>query len=349
MGSSSLEVVSLHFVKLGTHRCSARVLNGFWCRLSLALLLALVSSTAGQTGTRLSTYPSTDGPSPGPQTAGGGEPTRIIMAPQFPGFSDCPGGIVRAPEGASETRSDLLDKQGPQLPMVFSMSSFAVMGFSRGGWPVAIDYVLEQDSLLLVVIAPEGEMPLIYRLDGKKGHWVTKLQIPAAVGDQLRVSQYLVQTLDNSVGQVSPSHVHIHGIAAGHKAVGSIGIDQVSFAPGSIQLAQHQKAQFSYHSISDFDDTEVSFVRLAKSSSGEIVAAAVGSKPMGSIAQGHVKNGDWDGSIKAADIVKTFPPDLQQWLLVPHGQHVLEVRAWLRKNHGGDFVTALSDTIVAVQ
>jgi hypothetical protein len=158
-----------------------------------------------------------------------------------------------------------------------------------------------------------------------------------------------VQTLDNSVGQVGPSHVHIHGLAAGPKAVGSIGIDQVNFTPGSIQLAQHQKALFSYHSISDFDDTEVSFVRLAKSSTGEIVAAAVESKSMGSIAQNHVKNGDWDGSVKSADIVKTYPPDLQQWLLAPHGQHVLQVRAWLRKNHGGDFVTALSETIVAVQ
>jgi hypothetical protein len=222
------------------------------------------------------------------------------------------------------------------------------MGFSRGDWPVAIDYVLEQDSLLLVVISPEGEVPLIYRLEGKKGHWVSKLHIPPAVGKQLRVSEYLVQTLDDSVGQVSPSHVHIHGIAAGPRAVGSIGIDQVSFAPGSIKLAQHQKAQFSYHSISDFDDTEVSFVRLARSTDGEIVAAPVESKSMGSIAQNHVKTGDWDGTTKPGDLVKAMPK-LQGWLTAPNGQHVLQVRAWLRSDHGGDFVTALSDSIVNVE
>jgi hypothetical protein len=123
----------------------------------------------------------------------------------------------------------------------------------------------------------------------------------------------------------------------------------VTFAPGSIQLAQHQKAQYSFHSISDFKNTEVSFVRLAKSNSGEIIAASVGGKTMGSIAQNTSKNGDWDGSIAKAQIVKNYPPELQKWLLAPQGQHVLQVRAWLPGKEGGDWVTALSDAIVAVE
>lgn len=293
-----------------------------------------------------STYvraPSRDG-----QTTGMGEPTRVIVMPPFQGFSNCSFGSQATPMGSSESRAQLLDREGPQLPAVFGLSSLAVMGFSRGTWPVAIDYALEQDSLLLVVISPEGETPLIYRLEGKKGHWVSKLQIPASAGQELRVSQYLVQTLDDSVGQVKPSHIHIHGIAAGPKAVGSIGIDQVNFAPSSIHRG-HDKAQFTYHSISDFDDTEVSFVRLAKSAGGEILAAAVNKKSMGSIAQNHVKNGDWDGSIKTDDLVKNFSPELKQWLTAPTGQHILQVRAWRSRDHGGDFVTALSETIVAVE
>jgi hypothetical protein len=329
-----------------SHRHPTRISRNLLCSLLVTLLLAvsLAAQDITESSRRITTVPSRDQQTTG--KTGGVEPTRTITVPQFPVFSDCP---LSTPKGSSEARSDLLDKQGPQLTPLFSMSSFGVMGFSRGNWPVAIDYVLELDSLLLVVISPEGEKPLIYRLEGKKGHWVTKIQIPPEVGDQPRVSQYLVQTLGDSEGRVSPSHVHIHGIAAGPKAVGSIGIDQVNFTPGSIRLAQHQKAQFSYHSISDFDETEVSFVRLAKTNTGEIVAAAVGSKSMGSIAQNHVKNGDWDGSIKTGDIEKAFPSELQQWLLAPHGQHVLEVRAWLRKNHGGDFVTALSEDIVAVE
>jgi hypothetical protein len=331
-----------------SYRRSTSMPRNILCNLLITQLLTLSLAAQDITGRKqTSTSTSRDQQTTG--NTGGGEPTRIITAPQFSVFSDCSLGFGGTPRGSSEARSDLLDKQGPQLPPLFSMSSFAVMGFARGNWPVAIDYMLETDSLVLVVIAPEGEKPLIYRLEGKKGHWVTKIQIPSSVGDQLRVSQYLMQTLDDSVGQVSASHMHIHGIAAGPKAVGSIGIDEVNFAPGSIRPAQHQKAQFSYHSISDFDDTEVSFVRLAKSNTGEIVAAAVANKSMGSIAQNHFKNGDWDGSIKTGDIVKNFSPELQQWLLAPHGQHVLLVRAWLRKNHGGDFVSALSGTIVAVE
>ena len=349
MRSSSSEVDPVYSLKPKTRYPLAGILlDSLWWWAPIALLLALASQSVAQV-TGVYTNNSTHGTSTGGQSGGsGGEPTQIIVIPQGTSFSDCGPGFASPSKGESEARSDLLDKQGPQLPRLISMSSFAVMGFSRGGWPVAIDYFLEQESLLLVVIAREGETPLIYRLDGKKGHWVTKLQIPPGVGDQLKVSQYLVHTLDDRVGQISPSHVHIHGIAAGPRAVGSIGIDQVTFTPANIQLGQHQKAQFSYHSISDFDDTEVSFVRLAKSSTGEIVAAAVAGKSMGSIAQNHVKNGDWDGSIKA-DMVRTYPADLQQWLIVPHGQHILEVRAWLRKNHGGDFVTALSEAIVAVQ
>ncbi|HUI82966.1 MAG TPA: hypothetical protein VL240_02015 [Candidatus Binatia bacterium] len=263
-------------------------------------------------------------------------------------FGSCPFGGSNVP-GESERRAQLLDKQGPQVPPLYSMSTFSVMGFSKGNWPVVVDYTLEQDSLVLVVIAPEGQKPQMFRLDGKKGHWQTRLQLPQEIGNQLRVSQYLVQTLDNNVGAVSPSHMHINGIAAGPQAVGSIGIDQVTFAPATIQLAQHQKAQYSFHSLFDFKHTEVTFVRLAKSGNGEIIAAAVGEKSMGSIMQNERKNGDWDGSTKPPEVVKEYPPELQKWLLAPNGQHTLQVRAWYGIKEGGDWVTALSGNIVSVE
>jgi len=282
-----------------------------------------------------------------PQTPG--EPSRTVIFIPPPMDSGCPFGSMSRPEGASEARAEMLDKRGPQLPPIFSMSTFSIMGFSKGNWPVVIDYLLEQDSLLLVVVAPEGQKPQIFRLDGKKGHWQTKIQLPTEIGDEPRVSEYLVQTLDNNMGQVSPSHVHIHGIAAGNKAVGSIGIDQVSFSPASIRLDQHQRAQYSFHSTFDFKNTEVTFVRLARSSTGEIIAASVGSKSMGSVNQNARKNGEWDGSIKPPSTLKNYPPELQQWLKLPVGQHALQVRAWLGVKDGGDWVTALSETIVSVE
>lgn len=310
--------------------------------VSLFFSLSLTLPAAAQGDTRTTTTPSS---APSARS----EPRFIVEAPQVSVFSDCARSFAGTPEGASEARSDLLDKKGPQLGLLYSLSSLSVMGFSRGGWPVAIEYELEQDSLLLVIISPEGQRPLIYRLEGKKGHWLTKLQIPPAIGNDLRVSQYLVQTLNDGVGQLTPSHVHIYGIAAGPKAVGSIGIDHVNFTPGNIRVVQHEKAQFSYHSISDFDDTQVSFVRVAKTNTGEIVAGVVADKDMGSILQDHVKNGNWDGAVKTEDIRKNFPPQFQSWVLAPHGQHLLQVRAWLHRDHGGDFVFAHSQTMVTVE
>ncbi len=277
------------------------------------------------------------------------EPTRTfnyIPVAVYSGGCDYP--MSSSPEGASEQREQTLDKHGPQLPPLYSMSTFSVMGFTRGNWPVVIDYLLEQDALLLVVVAPEGSPPVIYRLDGKKGHWQGKLQIPAGVGDQPRVAQYQVQALDSNLGQIAASHVHIHGIAAGPKAVGSIGIDQVNFGPATIVLAKHQKAPYSFHSLFDFKNTDVTFVRLANYK-GEIIAAEVGTKSTGNIDKGLSKNGEWDGSTKVGELPGHYPPELQQWLRDAKGQHILQVRGWYSKKDGGDWVTALSENMVTVE
>lgn len=283
-------------------------------------------------------------------TGGGTGPITVPTPPIIiwdPGGADSP----TCNTGPAENPSDVLDKKGPQLPMLYSMSSFTFTGFTKGGWPIAVDYVVPQDSLVLFVVTPEGQPSITYRLAGKAGHWIVKLAIPNSVGSELLVAHYSLQTLDGKdvPGPVAPASIYVHGVAAGPKAVGSIGIDHVVFQPGNIVKAQSQKAQYSYHSISDFDDTEVSFVRLGKSGGGEVRAAAVASKSMGNIAQDHVKNGDWDGSVDKK-LVKTYKnPELQQWLQSPNGHHALQIRAWLRKNHGGDFVAAISDTLVTVQ
>src|SRR5208282_5988626 len=149
VGRPSAELCPGHRGVPGRYRPSRKILAILWACLSMALLLApSVAAQRQSTRQTTTTYPSTDGQQPtGTQTTGGSEPSRVVVAPQFPVFG-CGGG---SSEGASEARSDLLDKRGPQLPPLFSMSSFAVMGFSRGSWPVAIDYALEEDSLLLVV------------------------------------------------------------------------------------------------------------------------------------------------------------------------------------------------------
>jgi len=168
------------------------------------------------------------------------------------------------------------------------------------------------------------------------------------VGSTSVVAQYLLQSVDDNVGQVGPAHLHVHGIAAGPKAVGSIGIDQVSFAPDMIRMKLHERAHYTFHSISDFKNVEVNFVRIANNH-GEIIAARVARKGEGSIAKNEQKVGDWDGKIEAsAKDIEGFPPDVQQWLKSATGQHLLQVRAWYGAKDG-DWATALSDNFVTVE
>jgi hypothetical protein len=86
----------------------------------------------------------------------------VLISP--PTISDSGG----APKGASESRADLLDKNGPYVDPLYSMSAFATMGYSKGKWPVVVDYLVEQDSLVLLVVSPEGLRPQVYHLPGEK-------------------------------------------------------------------------------------------------------------------------------------------------------------------------------------
>jgi len=313
--------------------------------LLIATTLAATAAAAqnrGFTATTMAPHSSiSDGPPP--------EPTQTVvyhstvMMPSMCGFGGMPSG-----GGASEARAHLLDKEGPQLPPVFNMSSFSVMGFVKGDWPVVFDYQLERDSLLIVVIAPEGQEPIIYRLNGKAGHWQNRLLVPAGVGTNSVVAEYTLRSLDDGMGQLSPAHLHVHGVAAGPKAVGSIGIDQVTFSPAEIHPAHGERAHYTFHSISDFKNVEVNFVRLANDH-GQIIAARIGKKSAGSIAKNEARNGDWDGkSDGGGKEAEAFPPELRQWLKSPTGQHLVQVRAWYGAKDG-DWATALSDEFVTVE
>ena len=278
-----------------------------------------------------------------------GEPTQVLVyQPPPTSFAPfCEGG-GSGPAGASEARSDLLDKKGPQLPGVFNMSNFYIMGFAKGSWPVVVDYFLEQDSLLIVVVAPEGMVPAIYHLDGKKGHWQSRISLPVSIGPKPVVAHYAIRALDDNIGQVSTSHLHIHGIAAGEKAVGSIGIDQVSFSPAAIHVAMGEQARYMFHSKMDFKNVDVDFVRLAVYQ-GQIIAARVGGKSMGSVNKNDQKTGNWDGkSDGGGKYAQSYPPELRNWLKAPQGQHLVQVRAWWGAKDG-DWATALSDDFVTVE
>ena len=323
--------------RLGSQLAWSRTLLWMTCFLGALMLLSARASSQrydGPCGTQQ--QPPASHGSTGPRSA----LPSVIFVPEEPWFPPTPGSCAA---GASEARAEQLDKNGPYLAPLYSMSTFAIMGYAKGNWPVVVDYQVEQNSLVLLVVSAEGKPPQVYHLPGEKKHYQIKVTLPDWIGDQPRVAQYLLENLDPNVGGTGPAYIHIHGIAAGPKAVGSIGIDQVDFGPSHMQLSQHQKAQYSFHAKRDFKHTEVTVVKLALSGNGEIIAAAVHGDKTGSVSENGNKSGEWDGSVKLPG--KNYSEAVRGWLMIPTGEHAVQVRGWFASKDGGDWVTALSDLI----
>src|SRR5215469_7957259 len=200
--------------RLGSRLAWSRTLLWMTCFLGALMLLAVPASSQ-----RCDGHSGTSNGCTGPRST----LPSVIFVPEEPWFPPTPGTCAA---GASEARAEQLDKNGPYLAPLYSMSTFAIMGYAKGNWPVVVDYQVEQNSLVLLVVSAEGKPPQVYHLPGEKKHYQIKVTLPDWIGDQPRVAQYLVETLDPKVGATGPAHIHIHGIAAGPKAVGSIGIDQ---------------------------------------------------------------------------------------------------------------------------
>src|SRR5712692_3887505 len=153
----------------------------------------------------------------GPTTTGPQQPSIIIVRPQ-PIFPDAPQPpFAPAPPDLKK----LLDKHGPQFADVFSMSSFSVLAYAKGGWPLVIDYQQEKESFALLTVAAEGVDPFYYRLQGgsKAGHFQEMVHRPPRFGDKPVVAHYFVRALGMNTGEVKPTHLHILGLGAGDKAV----------------------------------------------------------------------------------------------------------------------------------
>jgi hypothetical protein len=266
----------------------------------------------------------------GPPTTGPQGPPVIIIPPPviFPENPQIP--FAPAPPDFKK----LLDKHGPQFADTFSMSSFSVLAYAKGSWPLVIDYQQEKESFALLVVAVEGIEPFYYRLQGtNKGHFQEIVQLPPRFGDKPVVANYFVRALAMNTGEVKPTLLQILGLGAGDKAVASVGIDKIVFQPRAIRPPQREKAMYTFHSEFDFPEVEAGVMKVGLMNS-QIIAARV--------SQNHIKDGirqnaqvskDWDGK-------RGGKPCL--------GKHILQVRAWRSSQDGGDWVAAWSTQLVEV-
>jgi hypothetical protein len=163
----------------------------------------------------------------------------------------------------------ILTEKGPQFPLVFNMSSFQVVGFAKGNWPMVLDYELLPGTLGLVTVTSEGIEPYYYRLDPQlPGRQLIRLQLPARFGNPPRIGTYSVGAFADAAGELQPAMFRVYGIGAGERAVGSIALEDLKFGPPEIfpqRKDRDNKASYSFHPKNPFDKFTAEFVRVGLS------------------------------------------------------------------------------------
>lgn len=240
---------------------------------------------------------------------------------------------LRKPEIPQQLLED-----GPQFERAFSMACIPVRGFVRGGWPLVIDYQAEPGTIASVEIHVEGREPVVIPLGGGSGHNLLKLKLPDRLGDQLSPALFLVRGVKDQPGAPVLGRINVFGLGAGPRAVGSVAIDQVEFKPGTMSIRKNETARFSFFSHADFNRAAAEVLRVVNRD-GDLQVQLARSIPL----SGGVAAGTWVGR-QEARIWDGTDANLQPSL----GQHMMQVRAWLSAQDGGDWVTAWSAWTVEV-
>jgi hypothetical protein len=244
----------------------------------------------------------------------------------FPAF----GGASKPPDPRK-----VLDAEGPQFPETFNMSDFSMIAYVRGGWPMVIDFQLEQPAIVLLTIAADGIEPFYYHLDARNiARHQEKLTIPARFGDAATPAKYSIRALGATTGEVKPVYLRLFGLGAGPRAVGSLKIDDLRFTPGTIHTAQQEKANYSFHSHDDFTKAEAEFWSVGRLPGGPVIPTRMDVEKIKNVVHRDEQvASSWEGKHKGKPL---------------KGQFQLQVCGWVEGKLGGDWGLALSGQLVNV-
>ena len=228
---------------------------------------------------------------------------------------------------------------GPLLATEFNMSAFAVRGFVRGKWPLVIDFQQRSEGRARLHISAR-DVPEIFDFDltgacPPPRRCLMRLQLPPEIfGNDLRPAVIAAMATDPS-GVETLAEFDVYALGAGPRAVGSVAIDQVSFGPSMIHVAEQQNALYRFYSHSDFSHTSVEFWKMENGNDGTRLFFVDDR-----LIDGGVRKDQWIGT-----------PERRMWDgmgkgRVSSGRHRVQVRAWDRV---GDWVTAWSNDIVTVE
>jgi hypothetical protein len=234
---------------------------------------------------------------------------------------------------------DRLLREGPAFANRFNMSAFAMRGVVRGGWPVLIDFEQRSAGTAQLRISGRG-LPEVFSYDltgacPPPKRCLIQFQLPPELfGDELRPA-VIAATATDSAGRNTLPEFFVYALGAGPRAIGSVAVDQVTFGPAMIHVADQQSALYRFYSHADFSHTAVEFWKVEKKDDGRKLSFVDDRLIDGGIRRnewiGMNERREWDGMEKGQKISP--------------GQHKIQVRAWDR---AGDWVTAWSDSAVMV-
>jgi hypothetical protein len=262
----------------------------------------------------------------------------------------------------------LLVKNGPRLPLEYDASDLALRVFVRGGWPVVLDYGMEEEAVGEISIFVPGIDPVFATISPAKRAQL-RIAIPDYFGPTSQVAQ--VRIVTNTKSTREPADFRLYGIAMGDKAVALLrdltrvgAPDQLAlnhfganndggersplFAPAPLQAGStiqldvrppttirpgdrpKKLIQFSATSTSDFSNGrwEIRQVRGRR-------WLKVWEEKTGTILPRRTKSNHWDGIISIRRIVSL-------------GNHALKITAWHGAEDSRYWVVAQTDPNLTV-
>ena len=248
-------------------------------------------------------------------------------------------------------------EHGPELPRQLDMSSFAIKGLARAGWPIAVDYVLNGPGTIEVTVTGDhkSQYTCIMRgYAGQRGFHIFNLpenfgangqayqsSLPGRVCPERihpgapntgkpQIANYSLAAIPPPGSNAPPPQLRVFGIGVGENAVGSVAIDLLTFQPPAIHPRAKEVATFGFHVHSAFDGVKAGFVFTTLYNGHVLIDQEKGDEEtLPPIPEGERGRGTWDGKGKL-------------------GEHMLQVRAWRGLQTGGDWVVAWSPDIVDV-
>jgi len=230
-------------------------------------------------------------------------------------------------------------EDGPGFADSYSNSCMPMHGLVKGGWPLVVDYTADGSSITTLEVHVRGvTRPTVFNLDNARGRHLMQFRLPDHIGSAAHPAVFLLRSVRSVGGTHVAGYLQVHGLGAGHRAVGSVAIERVDFQPALLQRSAQQQAAFSFLSKSDFNRISVNVLRVDNIANEITVSLAREYQFTGGVSRGTVFGQQpprrWDGT------------DAQNRASI--GVHLLQVRAWMSVREDADWVTAWSENAVQV-